>query len=116
MSNTTHYVFESVKFPIKKSGKCKCGKRLVRATTFEQTINPFNKNAAGKVKTYSEIWAELKAQAAAWKATPTEHDHERFWGLPQEKRDAYDKGEDITVTMTCGETTTIRKPGTKEKS
>lgn len=49
------------------SGKCPvCGKRTTRKATFMQTVNPFNRNADGAVKTESEIGAELRAEAKAW--------------------------------------------------
>jgi hypothetical protein len=56
----TVYKFEPVQLRVSKSGKCVCGKRVTRSETLEQTINPFNKNAKGEVKTRSEIWEELK--------------------------------------------------------
>lgn len=42
------------------------GVRKKRQKTFMQTINPFNINADGKVKTRQEIMAELKQEAEAW--------------------------------------------------
>jgi hypothetical protein len=35
--------------------------------TFEQTINPWNKNKDGNPKTYSEIIVELDEKANNWK-------------------------------------------------
>lgn len=46
-----------------------CGKRRKRQKTFEQTINPFNRNAAGQPKTRREIWKELDEQSRAWQPT-----------------------------------------------
>lgn len=54
--------FQVVKVKGSKSGKCACGKRVTRSRTFEQTINPFNKNAAGFPKGFHEIRSELLAQ------------------------------------------------------
>lgn len=48
-----------------------CGKKLTRSRTFTQTINPYNKNAAGEPKTRTEIYAELKAEAASWSPVAT---------------------------------------------
>jgi len=66
----TRYTFEEVKFSAAKSVKCKCGKRVSRSKTFTQTINPFNKRADGQVKSRSDIFPELKADAEKWKAEP----------------------------------------------
>lgn len=64
---TIRETYEPVRWPESRSGKCPvCGKRVRRSTTFQQTLNPFNKNAAGEPKTRSEIWAELKVKAAGW--------------------------------------------------
>lgn len=46
------------------------GKKVRRARTFGQTLNPFNKNADGTVKTAKDIYAELAARAEAWKTEP----------------------------------------------
>lgn len=64
---TTRYVYDVVKLQSRKSFTCKvCGKRGQRSKTFRQTINPFNKNAAGELKTAGEIWQELQHGAATW--------------------------------------------------
>lgn len=50
-----------------KRGKCsKCGAKCQVTKRFFQTLNPFNKNAAGLPKTASEIRAEETAKADAW--------------------------------------------------
>lgn len=67
----TVYRFEEVKRTAKKRVPCQgdgCKKRLNRQTTFMQTINPFNKNADGEVKSYSEIWRELGVKCKEWEA------------------------------------------------
>lgn len=46
------------------------GKNRQETRTFMQTVNPFNKNADGSVKTREEIYAELNAQRKAWLAAP----------------------------------------------
>lgn len=46
-----------------------CGKKLTRARTFTQTINPWNRNASGTPKTYAEIMPELRAEGAKWQPT-----------------------------------------------
>ena len=66
--------FRAVKHPAVKSLPCPiCGKKLRRRRTFEQTINPFNKNANGTVKTELDIVQELEAQAAAWETEAEPH-------------------------------------------
>lgn len=51
--------------------KCPCGKRFQRSVFAEQTINPWNKNADGLVKTRAEIWQELAVELAAKEPDPT---------------------------------------------
>jgi hypothetical protein len=52
--------------------RCPCGKRFQRTVRVEQTINPWNKNAAGIPKTWPEIWEELGGELAA-KKTDAQH-------------------------------------------
>lgn len=60
--------FQAVRVRRQLSGKCPvCGKRTSRSMTFEQTINPWNKNKDGNPKTYSEIIVELDEKANNWK-------------------------------------------------
>jgi len=48
-------------------GKCReCGKALTRSKTFTHTVNPWNKTAAGDVKTSEEVWADVRAEADEW--------------------------------------------------
>lgn len=73
MSYTT-YRFERVPLTATKSVPCTgCGKKVRRQRTFEQTRNPFNKNADGSVKDYADIYRDLNAEADAWKAEPETH-------------------------------------------
>jgi hypothetical protein len=66
--------FAVVKFWSDKSGKCTvCGKRCSRTKEFYQTVNPFNKNAAGEVKTRDEIYSELVITAKTWRKEPITH-------------------------------------------
>jgi hypothetical protein len=63
----TRHTYEEVEHPFTKTVPCRvCGKKLKRSTTLSQTINPFNRNAAGDPKTRQEIRAELKAKAETW--------------------------------------------------
>ena len=66
--------FQIIKRRGQKSGKCSvCGKRTSRAITFEQSINPWNKNANGDTKSISQIHDELVAKINAWKLEPVIH-------------------------------------------
>jgi hypothetical protein len=68
--------FELVVFKAIRRGVCPvCGKKGSRSsgTSFSQTINPFNRNAKGQVKTYSEIMDELRPKARAWEAEQFYH-------------------------------------------
>ena len=60
------YTFDEVKRKVAKTGKCSCGKRLSRSTTFSQTVNPYNKNKDGFPKTRAEIYMELHQEAEEW--------------------------------------------------
>ena len=62
--------FDEVKMQGRKNSKCACGKRVTRQHTFSQTINPFNKNKDGEIKTRQEINEELRAEIEAWKQEP----------------------------------------------
>ncbi|MFL6141613.1 MAG: hypothetical protein ACJ72N_07060 [Labedaea sp.] len=63
--------FQQIKHWAQKRLPCTvCGKKLTRKTTLWQTLNPWNKNAAGEPKTVAEIRDELKAQAADWMVEP----------------------------------------------
>lgn len=42
------------------------GRTRQRTRKFSQTINPWNKNAAGQPKSREEIWAELKSERDLW--------------------------------------------------
>jgi hypothetical protein len=56
------YRFREIKHQASKNLPCPgCGKKVRRQRTFGQTLNPFNKNADGKVKTELEIVRELNA-------------------------------------------------------
>lgn len=72
----TTYRFSEVAHRATKRVPCEgCGKTLSRSRTFVQTLNPFNKNVDGTVKTRQEISEELRADAAAWKADQSGERH-----------------------------------------
>ncbi len=61
-------VFQEVSLPGVKWYKCACGRRVTRKKKFYQTINPYNKNAQGEIKSRQEILLELSAESTAWHA------------------------------------------------
>ena len=64
MQNTT-VNFEEVK--IKSTFKwVEDGKKRQKTETFMQTVNPFNKNRKGKIKSRDEIMTELIAKRDRW--------------------------------------------------
>lgn len=68
------FIFEEVKLYGSKSGKCSvCGKPCTRSQKFVQTLNPFNKNENGEVKTRREIKEELLAELKDWQSKPLIH-------------------------------------------
>jgi hypothetical protein len=67
----TIYRFEAVTLTGQKTVKCdNCGKWLRRQRTFQQTLNPYNKNAQGELKSRREMNAELNKAIAAWRMEP----------------------------------------------
>ncbi|MFE0353647.1 hypothetical protein ACFW2I_09145 [Streptomyces nigra] len=68
------YRFHEVRHQASKNLPClACGNKLRRQRTFSQTLNPFNKNADGQVKTELEIVRELVVEAADWEKEPELH-------------------------------------------
>lgn len=58
--------YEEIRAYRQKTGTCPgCGKRVVRKFTTTQTVNPFNKNPDGTVRTKAEVRAAVNAQADA---------------------------------------------------
>lgn len=71
MTTTVTTRFEVVKRQVAKPFVCQaCGRKGRKQTTLRQTINPFNRNADGTLKTFSDIHAELQIDAAAWAPEP----------------------------------------------
>jgi hypothetical protein len=59
--------FNSVFLTKQKSGKCsKCGKTIVKQKKFEHTVNPFNKNEDGTVKSYSQVFKDVVKESNEW--------------------------------------------------
>lgn len=87
MSGWQRVTFEEIKYPTSKRYRCtECGKRKGKATTFCQTLNPFNKNAAGEVKNRREILGELAAEAKVWRAVEVGTCNPCWDGLTRERR------------------------------
>jgi len=73
----TTYRFNEVSHMTRRRVTCVvCGKKFNRQRTFTNTINPFNKNAAGVPKTYSEVYADVSLMAARWEPEPDCGKHE----------------------------------------
>lgn len=71
---TTRMTFNEVAVNPSKSGICPvCGKKATRSAKFFQTLNPFNTNDDGSVKTRAQIYDELAIKVAEWKTKPTFH-------------------------------------------
>ena len=49
-----------------KSWKCSCGRRVKRRKKFYQTVNPFNKDADGAIKSRLQVQESVRAKARAW--------------------------------------------------
>jgi len=64
--------FQAVKVVGTRNMQCEggCGRKTTRQRTFECTINPFNRNADGSVKSASEVRAQAQAKADAWRPHP----------------------------------------------
>lgn len=63
----TTYTYERITAQARRTITCPgCGKRRTITCTFRQTVNPFNKNDDGTVKTHQEVWQSVRAQADAW--------------------------------------------------
>jgi hypothetical protein len=60
------YVFREIGERRTRRFKCTCGKSHQKTETFYQTLNPFNKNGDGSVKSSEQISLEVNAEANAW--------------------------------------------------
>ncbi|MGW5529457.1 hypothetical protein [Streptomyces xanthochromogenes] len=68
------YRFTEYPLTARKSVPCTvCRKKVRRQRTFSQTLNPFNKNDDGSVKTVPDIYRALRVQAEVWQAEPETH-------------------------------------------
>jgi len=68
---TVRTVYEPIRVQAVKTLPCpECGKRLRRQRTFQNTINPLNRNPDGTVRTRREVVANVRRLADEWKAQP----------------------------------------------
>lgn len=64
---TTH-VYRQIHAQGTKSLPCPgCGKKVRRSTTITNTVNPFNHNAEGMIKTPQEVNADVQRLLTEWK-------------------------------------------------
>lgn len=63
------YTFDEVSVKATKRWTDESGKKRQQTRNFFQTINPFNKNEDGTIKTRDQIMAEIKAERNAWLAS-----------------------------------------------
>ncbi len=61
--------FQVLKVRAKKKQKIG-GKWVTRSKTFEQTVNPWNKNADGTIKTPREVLTAVEQEAREWELEP----------------------------------------------
>ena len=67
----TTYIYEQVTQQVTKNLPCpSCGKKVRRSNTISNTVNPFNKNADGEIRTRAEVRACVVALAQKWQTEP----------------------------------------------
>jgi hypothetical protein len=75
MFSTRTVTFDEVTvFGIKNCRCDVCGKRMRRQRRFTATINPWNTNEDGEIKTRDEILVGLKGKRKAWLDQPEKHE------------------------------------------
>lgn len=64
--------FQRIKVVATRNMVCErgCGRKTKRQRTFECTVNPFNKNKDGSVKSVSEVRAQAQEKADKWRPDP----------------------------------------------
>lgn len=69
-----HVNFQEVSITAEKQGKCSCCNKSCKVKKkFYQTLNPFNRNADGAVKSTQEIISEISAERESWMRQPPMH-------------------------------------------
>lgn len=77
---TTQYTFDGPRRTAERRGQCPtCHRPVVRRKTFEHTVSPFNKRPDGTPKTWSEVAADVRAEAEAWNPGPEVFEHQRCY-------------------------------------
>jgi hypothetical protein len=67
--------FQEVSITRVRVGRCDvCGKRCQKKKKFYQTLNPFNKNSDGTVKSRDEILLEVKLDGDKWFESSLRHE------------------------------------------
>jgi len=67
----TSVTFDEISLTGVKNVKCSgCGKKLKRQQRFFQTLNPFNKDKNGMVKSKHQIYTELEEDIKKWEVEP----------------------------------------------
>ena len=70
----TVYHYEEVRAYGRKTGHCEvCGKSATRSQVFTNTINPFNRNEDGSVRTRAEVQQRVLALVREWEQGPIRH-------------------------------------------
>ena len=84
-SVTTTMRFPVVTFRTTRNVVCPaCGRKRTIARTFEGTANPFNRNRdTGQPKTRAEVYADVKAEAAAFEPSERDKHHVKCWEAKQ---------------------------------
>lgn len=68
------YTFREVSVRAVRRGICPvCGNKCQVRKNFFQTLNPFNKNKDGSLKSAKDIYAELAPQVAEWERGQAVH-------------------------------------------
>lgn len=63
----TTYTFQRIQARRQHAGICPvCGRQVRRSRTFWHTVNPFNRNDDGTVRTPAEVRDRVNAEADAW--------------------------------------------------
>jgi hypothetical protein len=66
--------YQCVRRQQSRQGYCTvCGKPVTRSKTFEQTVNPWNRNEDGTPKTPQEVYASVSAEANTWEPDDFTH-------------------------------------------
>jgi hypothetical protein len=112
MRRTVTTVFEEVSLRGKKTGKCGCGKNRTRQATFTNTINPYNRDADGTIKSRDEVLEDVRKILNEWKSEPIYCDNCRppsYWELSETEREEYDQMREVVTKTMNGKSYLMRK-------